>query len=160
VFNRPDPIVDGNVARILIRIEGRDLASDEGLPWAWERASEFVVQTDPTKPGATPAAFNEGLMELGAVVCIPRSPRCDRCPIRADCRAFAEGRQNELPRPKKVATRRPMFCATVLIEHKGRLLVERRPDTGMWAGMWQAPTLESGRRASRAAIESWIGTRV
>lgn len=153
VFGRPEPIVDGNVARVLIRVEGRDVASDEGAAWAWERASGLVrlAQSDPGR-------FNEGLMELGATVCLPKSPRCGECPLRRECRALAAGAQDRIPRPRAVAARSRVFCAAVVVQDdRGRLLVERRDSSGMWAGLWQAPTLEGRARARRATVERWIG---
>ena len=160
VFGRPVPIVDGNVARVLVRIEGQDMSADEaGGWWGWGRAEALVRQSQSARGG--PGAFNEGLMELGAVVCTPRNPRCDQCPLRAQCRARSQGIQGRIPRPKKPAARRAMYCAAVLVEDdRGRVLVERRADDGMWAGLWQAPTLESRRRAAQKTIERWVGATV
>lgn len=140
-FDQAAPIVDGNVARVLLRIHGRDAATDDRAmqPWLWDRAEALV------KAARSPGAFNEGLMELGATVCLPppARPLCERCPARDSCRAFATGRQSSIPRPKTSAKRREIVCVAIRVERAdGRLLVEQRPDSGMWAGMWQAPTLE------------------
>src|SRR3954447_17895750 len=83
-FDEPAPIVDGNVARVLAR-----LFADESRPWA--RAEELVTKAK------SPRDFNQGLMEIGALLCKPRNPLCDACPLRADCVAYATGRVAELP---------------------------------------------------------------
>lgn len=158
VFGEPAPIVDGNVSRVLLRIEGREQASSDPLAqkWAWDESERLVQAAAGDGLGA--GVFNEGLMELGATVCTPSSPRCEQCPLASHCTARRLGRQNEIPHPKPAARRTPLRCASVLLhDHAGRVLVERRPRQGLWAGMWQAPTLETSRMASRAAVESWIG---
>lgn len=142
-FNLPEPIVDGNVARVLLRLHARDQPPTDRATerWAWSRAHELVTAS------GEPGVFNESLMELGATVCTPRSPRCAKCPLSARCGARRQGRQDEIPAPKPRARRRPLFVGSVLaIDGRGRRLVERRPETGMWAGLWQAPSLERGDR--------------
>jgi len=90
VFGRAEPLVDGNVARVLVRIEGRECSAAEGVAWAWERAGELVRIAEAPKGQSAkrsllgPGVFNEGLMELGAVVCVPRGPRCGVCPVRGE----------------------------------------------------------------------------
>ncbi len=164
VFGRAEPIVDGNVARVLMRVEGQDLSPVEGVNWSWGRAAQLVESIGNVGPprrsrcGPRIAAFNEGLMELGAAICTPRAARCGDCPIRRECRAFARGTVASIPRPKKQVKRVKLFCAAVVLrDAKGRVLVERRRESGMWGGLWQVPTLEGRRRASRSVIERWIG---
>jgi A/G-specific adenine glycosylase len=98
-------------------------------------------------------------MELGAVICTPRAPKCERCPLRGECRAKKKGTQEDWPRPKRLLKRSKMYCAAVLVEDgKGRVLVEQRGDSGMWAGLWQAPTLERpDRRSTQAQLKRWLG---
>lgn len=157
-YGRSTPIVDGNVARVLMRIEGRDFAhgSAHGQAWAWEHATELV------QAARDPAAFNEGLMELGAVVCTPAAPKCDECPVAAWCTARAEGKQNQIPRPKAKAAQKVMYCECVIVrDGRGRILVEQRGESGMWAGLWQAPTLEVlGRGLKKGAIRDWAGGQI
>ncbi|MFG0283782.1 MAG: A/G-specific adenine glycosylase [Phycisphaerales bacterium JB039] len=159
-FDRPEPIVDGNVARVLLRIEGREAPAGERDTerWLWERAGALVKGSAGV---GGPALFNEGLMELGAVVCLPRSPRCDACPLARWCRARAAGAQGRIPAPKPAAQRKVIRCATVIVtDERGRVLVDRRPARGLWADMWQAPTLEvpgDGRAIARRRIEQWLG---
>ena len=155
VFGRAEALVDGNVARVLVRVEGKDLAANEIERWAWQRAMELVRAAAPSDVGG----FNEGLMELGAVVCTPRRPRCAECPVGRLCKARIAGIQEQLPPPKPRAARSSLFCASVVVRERSRTLVEQRGDRGLWAGLWQAPTIESPRRPTRAQIEAWWGAR-
>lgn len=158
VFGRAVPIVDGNVARVLMRVEGKDLAhgSAEAMEWAWNEAAGLIAGKR-----VRPAALNEGLMELGAVVCTPRGPRCGACPLEGMCRAAAAGIQEEIPRAKARVKRSKMYCEIVVVRDKrGRVLVEKRPEEGMWGGLWQAPTWERGRAAQAAEVAEWIGGSV
>jgi A/G-specific adenine glycosylase len=154
VYNQPEPIVDGNIARILLRLEAKPLAhaSPQALAWSWKRSAALVAHTTKRR---SPALFNEGLMELGAVICTPKSPACDRCPLAHLCLARARNAQHRIPRPKPQSRRKVLHCASmVLTDSRGRILLERRPDSGMWANLWQPPTLESPRPIPRARIDS------
>jgi A/G-specific adenine glycosylase len=159
VYGRAEPIVDGNMARVLMRVDGKELDPVEGMRWAWGRAGELVAEGSKAR-GVRVGALNEGLMELGAVVCVPRGARCGECPLARPCRARRDGRVEEIPAAKRRVERRKLFCAAVVVEDgRGRVLVERRGEDGMWAGMWQAPTLEAPARIGKGAVESWIGIR-
>jgi A/G-specific adenine glycosylase len=157
----PEPIVDGNVARVLLRVHGvpASTADPAVQPWLWAHATAYVWAA------ASPGAANEGLMELGATVCTPppSMPRCPACPLHDVCRARIEGRQLEIPRPKPAARQREAYCAVALVERgrgggRGELLVEQRPSEGMWSNMWQAPTLESAEAMpARAALARAVG---
>jgi A/G-specific adenine glycosylase len=139
------PIVDGNVARVLCRldrIEGdpREKAATEQL---WRRAEEIL-------PRKRCGDFNSALMELGATVCTPRNPKCLLCPVQANCEAFAAGMQERIPPPRK-AIETPLLRRDVLcIARGGRWLIEQRPAKGRWAGMWQFITVESGKSRQHA----------
>jgi len=149
-YNEPAPIVDGNVVRVLLRVEGQDLPPTETatMNLLWARAAALVEAAD------SPAHFNEGLMELGATVCTPKSPDCGACPVKRRCVARRERTQHDIPRPKPRAKQTTIHAASVVVrDSKGRLLIERRGDAGMWAGLWQAPTVETeGKAPTRAAI--------
>ncbi len=138
---RPAPIVDGNVKRVLLRIHAQDL--DPGVPatdrWTWDHAADLV------NIASSPGVFNEALMELGATVCLapPSRPMCDRCPIAPYCASRA-GLWQTIPRPKQVRPPSDVFCTSLFaLDSRGRVLLEQRPSEGMWANMWQLPTLES-----------------
>jgi A/G-specific adenine glycosylase len=169
VFNQPEPIVDGNVCRVLQRLDARPGSASEKdvIAWAWERAAALVMECSDspspreggskrrTKSGdvATPAAFNEGLMELGALVCTPAAPKCLVCPLRDFCLAREQGRVEEIPAPKARAKRSRVYHDTVVLWRKTargvEVLLEQRPATGLWAGLWQPPALESTTRKRR-----------
>jgi A/G-specific adenine glycosylase len=161
VFGKAEPIVDGNVARVLMRIEGKDFAhgSAEGMAWAWERAEGLVAEAGVDRVRV--ASVNEGLMELGALVCTPKGPRCGECPVKGMCVAAAEERQDEIPRPKARVKKSRVYCEVVVVKDgRGRVLVERRGDDGMWAGLWQAPTWERAKAARAREVADWIGGEV
>ena len=134
VHHRPEPAVDGNVRRVLARLYDCDL---EGR--ALRDAAAALVPTD------RPGDFNQALMELGATLCTPRAPRCDACPIGDVCVARARGTQLERPARKKKAPV-PTFdvAVAVLRDAAGRVLLVRRPDRGLLAGMWELPGAHVG----------------
>lgn len=151
----PAPIVDGNVARVVLRLDGVEASGDDPLARAhlWDRAERLVTVAD------DPGAFNEGLMELGATVCTKANPRCGSCPVARSCVARREGTIGRIPVPKKASTKKTVHIAMAVIEDGGgRLLVERRGEAGLWAGLWQGPSLESSDRPlSRAALARELG---
>jgi A/G-specific adenine glycosylase len=151
-FGRQEALVDGNVVRVLSRLLGLggDLGSGKGREEVWSLARSLV-------PAEDPGDWNQALMELGALVCTPREPRCDRCPVAKRCVARLEGRVEELPRrlvrPKSIKVEVVVLAAS----KRGRWLLERRPAMGRMAGMWQMPTVE--RRGLLFAPEKPRGLR-
>lgn len=155
VFGRREPILDGNVQRVLLRVHANDAqpADKATQDWAWERAAELV------RVAESPGVLNEGLMELGATVCTPSAPRCPSCPLRRACAAFAQGRTEEIPTPKPRAGQRDHFVVCFLVEDAGRVLVETRGPSGLWAGMVQPPSLESEREIGLEQAAAALGVR-
>ena len=102
-YGVPQPAVDGNVMRVLSRILSvwDDIAKPKTRK-LFEEIVHEIISTD------NPSYFNQGMMELGAIVCTPTSPSCLLCPVREHCRAFEEGVQNELP-VKSKKKRRVLF---------------------------------------------------
>jgi A/G-specific adenine glycosylase len=154
-FGRREPILDANVTRVVLRVDQiesdpRERAVQELL---WRRAEEIL-------PSQRVGDFNSALMELGALICTPRSPQCLVCPVRKHCEAFAAGMAERIPAPRKKPPipllRRHTFC----IQHGNRWLIERRPAKGRWAGMWQFITLaadDSGALPVKTTSPSAIG---
>jgi A/G-specific adenine glycosylase len=148
IFNQPTPIVDGNVHRVLSRVYlKRGHAADPiALKWTWSAAQSLVEQAD------SPGTFNEGLMELGATICTPRSPACDRCPLASFCLARAQGVQESVPAPKPSAIRQTTHHHVVVITRRGRILVEQRPESVLWSNLSQAITIEGPSRLNAAQL--------
>ena len=142
-FDTPAPILDGNVIRVLCRLDA--VLDDPRTPAVqkrlWARAEELL-------PKGRPGDFNSAMMELGATVCLPRSPQCLICPVAEACVARAAGVQESIP-PAKKAAPTPLVERAVYVLSRTRptgeaeYLIEQRPPTGRWAGMWQFPTLAS-----------------
>jgi A/G-specific adenine glycosylase len=150
-FGQRAPIVDANVRRVLMRVENEPDADDA---WSWRRAESLVEHA------TDPAAFNESLMELGSTTCLPRAPKCGDCPWQRSCRAKRAGTAGDIPPPKPAKPKKEVVHAAVLVrDADGRTLVQQRPDTGMWAGMWQAPTIEATEPPGPARIRTWLGVR-
>lgn len=160
-YNQPAAIVDGNVSRVLLRINGRPGAPDDPATaaWVWEEAGRLAIAA-----GSGVGTFNESLMELGATVCTPgASPLCEQCPAAWCCAARREGTQAAIPAPKTKAKSTELHWPTLLLlDGSGRMLVERRPEKGLWAGLWQTPTLEVPRRGAPGAdtaglaVQDWL----
>ncbi|WP_235946405.1 A/G-specific adenine glycosylase [Saccharibacillus alkalitolerans] len=142
-FNRPEPAVDGNVLRVLSRyflIED-DIAKPKTRIMMEKMIPELI-------PEGRASDFNQALMELGALICTPKSPHCLICPVMEHCRGRIEGRERDLPVKTKAKKPRPEQRLAVLLEgsgeRAGRVLVRRRPNTGLLAGMWELPHVAAG----------------
>jgi A/G-specific adenine glycosylase len=130
-FGRPEPIVDGNVARVLSRVFriATPLGRADTERALWEKASELV------EGASDPGAFNQGLMELGARVCTPASPRCDECPIAAHCGAHRAGDEALYPVARKKKAPKAVALDAVIAERGDRVWLARGT-TDLFGGLW------------------------
>lgn len=137
-YGAAKPAVDGNVLRVVSRITGSD--EDIMKQSVRKRMEELLVQVIPVDAASD---FNQGLIELGAIVCVPNGkPNCGECPVKGWCIAHAEGRETELPVKKKAAPRR-IEKRTIVIFRDGETRgIRKRPDTGLLAGLYELPGLE------------------
>jgi A/G-specific adenine glycosylase len=125
--------VDGNVRRVLHRLLDAPRLSANEL----RAAATELVSAD------RPGDFNQALMELGALICTPRAPRCSECPLRQQCAAFAQGTQLVRPAPTKAARIPERHYQTlVLIDGANRVLLHKRPANGLLGGLWEFPSTE------------------
>jgi len=131
-YGRPLPVVDANVRRVLMRL--RAIAG----PASPRSDKGFLEILGRIIPASTPGPFNQAMMELGALICRSTSPQCLLCPVREFCRAAAEGTQETIPRPLKMEIT-PIEAAVAVISDGGRILIRKRPDTGLLAGLWEFP---------------------
>jgi A/G-specific adenine glycosylase len=137
-YGVPEPAVDGNVMRVLSRILSvwDDIAKVKTRKLFEDIVREIIYKENPSY-------FNQGLMELGALICIPKSPACLLCPVRDHCRAFREGVQKELPvKSKAKAPVIVPIAAGVFRTEEGKYLVNKRPSSGLLANMWEFPNVE------------------
>ena len=133
-FGIPAAAVDGNVERVLCRYDA--VTDTVGTP-AVRRA--IAARAQELVPRDRPGAFANAMMEMGATMCTPRSPKCLLCPVRAHCEAFAAGEAEDYP-IAEAQPARPVEAFTVyLIVENGRVLVRKRPETGLLAGLWEFP---------------------
>jgi A/G-specific adenine glycosylase len=148
-------ILDGNVKRVLARHRGI-----EGWPGApavesalW-RAAHELLPADAADAEAAIAHYTQGMMDLGATVCTRAPPRCEACPVAGDCVARREGRTASLPspRPRKVLPRREIVL--LLLDRDGKILLERRPPAGIWAGLLSLPEAPVG-----TDLAAWLAAR-
>lgn len=135
-FGEKLAVVDGNVVRVYSRLFA--IQSDPAKA-AVKKQIQGIAQTmlDANRPGD----FNQAVMELGAMICIPRAPRCEQCPVADDCTALAEGIAAELPvkAPKKTVPR--ISLAAVVLIRDGKCLVQQRENQGLLAGLWEFPNV-------------------
>jgi A/G-specific adenine glycosylase len=137
-FDLPFAAVDGNVLRVIARV-----CNDPGDIGALSTRRRFQIAADEILDRTDPGDFNQGMMELGATICLPRNPKCLLCPVRGCCAANEAGTASELPIKLKRATRRAELVSVVIVRRRGLVLMRQRPaDAVRMAGFWELPALE------------------
>lgn len=150
-YDTPSPAVDGNVMRVLSRV--LMIEEDIGKPAA-RKIFEAVIRELISKED--PSSFNQGLMELGALVCTPKSPSCLLCPVQEHCRAFEEGKEQELPIKTSNKKQKTIPYVALLIRNEdGEVLIQKRPDKGLLANLWEFPMIPL-QEVNREQVPEWI----
>ncbi len=135
-FDQPTPAVDGNVLRVVSRLT--DDATPIDLPAYKQKTQDALALVYPSQAGS----FTQALMELGATVCGPnRIPDCENCPCKAFCLARLHGTQNDLPVKSPKRQRRIGERTVFVLSCDGQYALEKRPDRGLLAGLWQFPNI-------------------
>ena len=138
IFNQIQTILDGNVKRVLAR---HFLV--EGWPSHPKIEKELWARAENLLPEAQMIAYTQGLMDLGATLCTRSKPKCTACPLLDSCAAYKEQRVHQLPTPKPRKAI-PEKNTTMLILMRGdEVMLEKRPPTGIWGGLWSFPELET-----------------
>ena len=146
-YDKKLPIIDANVRRVVMRIlaiEGEaDVKQDKHV-------LEFLLTVLPNK---NVGDFNQGLMELGALICRSKEPVCVQCPVVKFCRAYKEGCQELIPTPKKRVIK-DIDAVIAIIENNGKFFIQKRPSKGLLADLWEFPggKLEAGESPKAALI--------
>jgi A/G-specific adenine glycosylase len=133
-FDRRLPILEANSQRVLSRLFGRteDPRQPAARQWLWRAAEEILPDRDV-------GAFNQALMELGALICTPTAPRCAECPLAARCVAQRTGRQESIPARTPPPEVVPVEESAVVVRRGREVLFVQRPAGGRWAGLWEFP---------------------
>ena len=150
-YGRKAAAVDGNVLRVMSRLTGsrENIAAEQVKKRLTERIEAIM-------PEAFPGAFNQALMDLGAMVCLPNGePRCGECPLADLCTAFHQNIQNELPVKAPKKPRRREEKTILILETPQGFLVRKRPARGLLAGMWEFPAIEG--RQDEETVRRVIG---
>lgn len=152
-------ILDGNVKRVLARFYGiRGYPGEKKVEsLLWQKAQGLLPP--PGKDAKNIIAYTQGLMDLGASVCSRSRPRCESCPLAADCVARARGLTASLPTRKPRAAMPQRATVMLVLRHAGEILLEKRAARGIWGGLWSLPEVASAR-AARAAIAARFDARV
>ncbi len=136
-FDMPAAAVDGNVARVLARLDGVAGDITRGAPQKriWALAEALA-------PGEAPGDHTQALIELGALICATKSPKCLLCPVREACVARADGAVDRIPPPRAKPSRKAVDLTAIVWHDAGRVLLVQQPETGLFAGLWTPPLLE------------------
>lgn len=138
-FNEPTNVADGNVERVISRM----FKVETPLPKSRKELRHLAgTLADPDRPGD----YGQAIMDLGATICSPRSPKCDMCPWQTDCEANASGLQTDYPKKIRKSKLPIRYGAVFVLRNKDRILLERRPDAGLLGGMMGFPGTEWGTR--------------
>ncbi|ARI78261.1 A/G-specific adenine glycosylase [Halobacillus mangrovi] len=150
-YDTAEPAVDGNVMRVLSRIlhVEEDIAKQSTRKLFEELVRELISQEDPS-------SFNQGLMELGALICTPKTPSCMLCPIQEQCLAFDKGIETELPiKSSKKKQKKVPYMLLLIQNEEGEVLVEQRPSQGLLASLWQFPMVPLSD-LDQEAVKHWF----
>lgn len=155
-YNKPEHAVDGNVMRVLSRV--LHIEDDIALPKTrkvFEEAVDMLIDKE------HPGDFNQAIMDLGAMICTPTSPKCLLCPVRDYCIAFHEGDTEQLPlKSKKTKTKKVKYEVYVAVDEQGNYLLEKRPSEGLLANMWQFPMIELTKDVAKDTFEKQYNVHI
>lgn len=150
-FDQPVPAVDGNVMRVLSRILKieDDIAQPKVKKQFEKIVNELISDEDPS-------SFNQGIMELGALICTPKTPMCMFCPVQEHCQAYAEGMEEDLPVKSKTKKQKKIPYVVLLIRNeRNQYVIEKRPDKGLLANLYQFPMVPTAE-IGMDHMENWI----
>jgi len=149
------PILDGNVKRVLSRYHGV-----EGWPGKREVEEQLWFHAESHTPTKSIRNYTQAIMDLGATICMRRNPNCEVCPLSKDCFARKTERQHDFPgsKPKKIIPSRETIFA-IIENTKGEVLLQQRPPSGIWGGLWCFPEFSSDESVSDE-IEKQYGLNI
>lgn len=154
-FSQAQPIVDGNIRRVITRLNGIRKHAPES--YFWNQMTVWI-------PNKKASVFNQAMMELGALVCVPSTPRCPRCPVRNCCKALRMGLQDIIPRPRARQAAERVEIVILVLERKDKILLARQPRSFI-PGEWGLPVhflhaQESPQDAAARLIRKIFGSEI
>ena len=151
-FGEPVPVVDGNVLRVFTRLFGDydDVTQQKVKRSVFERLQPVIATV-------APSDFNQGMMELGALICRPRQPICAECPLQKSCVAYRDGLTAALPVKSKRKPRPHYDVAVGVVWNDDKVLIGRRPAGGMLGGLWEFP---GGKHTSAESAADFVAQKV
>jgi|SRR5690625_91843 len=155
-FNQPEPAVDGNVLRVLSRVLLiQDNISEQKVKNKFEHiVKELISKEDPS-------SFNQGLMEIGALICTPKKPACLLCPLQRHCKAFQKGVAESLPvKLKKQKQKEKAYYVLIIQDKNGEIAIQQRPSNGLLANMWQFPMVSKENTVIDQLLENDYGLQI
>lgn len=151
-YGKPLPAIDGNVLRVFSRLF--DIEDDVTSTAGKAKIEAAVVHHMPYDAASD---YNQAIMELGALVCIPRAPRCGSCPVQMFCEGFRLGEAERLPvKRAKAPPRKESLAAFLIRDPMGRICIRQRPSSGLLAGMWELPNVVVKEEEGPAAVETFL----
>lgn len=147
-FGQRRTILDGNVKRVLARCY-----AIEGWPGSPKIEKKLWELAESLLPDMDIQAYTQGLMDLGATLCTRNKPQCQQCPLQTSCQAWQQSRVNELPTPKPRKSIPEKHTVMLLMLDGNSILLEKRPASGIWGGLWSLPEIASDEDASAAALQ-------
>ncbi len=152
-FREPVAAVDANVKRVMSRLH--DLPYSVDTPAAF---TEIEHLANTWLPKESPGDFNQAMMELGALICLPRRPDCPKCPLHSNCQALAQGRVTERPIRKKKPKTVQVQMATGIALYQGKIFLQKRLQNDVWGGLWEFPggAIEKGEPPQQAVVREFM----
>lgn len=148
----PQPILDGNVKRVFAR--HFNIAGYTGAPKVAQQLWQIAERENPNDAGkkSEAIAYTQGLMDLGATVCTRTKPKCESCPVNHSCEALAHNLVKSLPTPKprKIIPERSVTMLVLI--HQNEVMLEKRPSSGIWGGLWSLPEVKEGESLEGIAL--------
>ena len=148
-LNQPQPILDGNVKRVFARYF--NIAGVTIAPKVVQSMWQIAERENPTNPQDA-IIYTQGLMDLGATVCTRGRPRCSDCPMNIGCQAYANNEVHLLPTPKPKKTSLQKQTMMLILLKADEVMLEKRPQIGIWAGLWSLPEIDVAEIATEAAF--------
>jgi A/G-specific adenine glycosylase len=154
VFGERQAVVDGNVIRVLSRVYGISLPFD-----TTEGKKEFSALAQKLISHECPGEYNQAIMDFGAQICVPASPKCDGCPFSDRCLAYKENRQDELPVRAKRIVKKERFFYYLVLKNDKEIIISKRGAGDIWHGLYELPMIEfiKPQKNLKKAVAEYLG---